>query len=191
MTCDVDAIAHVFHEAAQEVGLRPQKETTGLLQPCPDSDALPQRASLDRLAHVWILHGKDMIFAVTSYLRPAARHPGATTSSTPNLTEQMKQTAGTHDYNATIRNDNSNRSTTNAQARSVATLAQAISCSNVRMVFLRHELFWFCLVQVSAFQFWFIPFVFMANAGPIDDAVHSGVSRPGFVGRRQEYKTQA
>ena len=108
-----------FHEAAQEVGLRPQTETTGLLQPYRDSDGLPQRASLDRLAHVWILHSKDMIFAVTSYLRPAARHPGATTSSTPNLTEQMKQTAGTHDYNATIRHDNSNRSTTNTQARSV------------------------------------------------------------------------
>ena len=35
---------------------------------------------------------------------------------------------------------------------SVAILAQAISCSNVRMNFLRHELFWFCLVQVSTTQ---------------------------------------
>ena len=37
--------------------------------------------------------------------------------------------------------------------RSVAILAQAISCSNVRCVFPVHELFWFCLVQVSTTQF--------------------------------------
>ena len=39
---------------------------------------------------------------------------------------------------------------------SVAILAQAISCSNVRMVFLRYELFWF-------------PSAFMANTRQIDD----------------------
>ena len=33
---------------------------------------------------------------------------------------------------------------------SVASLAQAISCSNVRGVVPVHEMFWFCLVQVSS-----------------------------------------
>ena len=32
---------------------------------------------------------------------------------------------------------------------SVAISAQAISCSNVRIGFLRHELFWFCPVPLS------------------------------------------
>ena len=36
---------------------------------------------------------------------------------------------------------------------SVAILVQAISCSNMRGVFPVHELFWFCLVQVSTSQF--------------------------------------
>ena len=35
----------------------------------------------------------------------------------------------------------------------VAILAQAISCSNVRGDYPVHELFWFCLVQVSTAQF--------------------------------------
>ena len=51
--------------------------------------------------------------------------------------------------------------------QSVAILAQAISCSNVRMIFLRHELFWFCLVQVSTTQFCCFPPFLMAR---IDDA---------------------
>ena len=46
-------------------------------------------------------------------------------------------------------------------------LAQVISCSNVRMIFLRHELFWFCLVQVFTTQSCCFPPVLMAR---IDDA---------------------
>ena len=45
-----------------------------------------------------------------------------------------------------------------------AILAQAISCSNVRMIFLRHELFWFCLVQVSTTQFCWCPLAFITRA---------------------------
>ena len=49
----------------------------------------------------------------------------------------------------------------------VAIVDQAISCSNVRMIFLRHELFWFCLVQVSTTQFCWFPPAFIAR---LDDA---------------------
>ena len=59
--------------------------------------------------------------------------------------------------------------------QSVAILAQAISCSNERMIFLRHELFWFCLVQVSTTQFCWFPHAFMANACPFVDAEHANV----------------
>ena len=40
---------------------------------------------------------------------------------------------------------------------SVAILAQANSCPNVRCVFPVHELFWFCLVKVSTTQFCCLP----------------------------------
>ena len=53
---------------------------------------------------------------------------------------------------------------------SVAILDQAISCSNVRVIFLLHELFWFCLVQVSTTYFCCFPPAFMANARSFDDA---------------------
>ena len=53
---------------------------------------------------------------------------------------------------------------------SVAILAQASSFSNVRTILLRHELFWFCLVQVSTAQFRCLPLVLMA---PVDDASDS------------------
>ena len=46
----------------------------------------------------------------------------------------------------------------------MAILAQAISCSNVRGVFPVHELFWFCLVQVSTIQFCGFSFFLMARA---------------------------
>ena len=47
---------------------------------------------------------------------------------------------------------------------SVAMLVQATSCSNVRGVFTVHELFWFCLVQVTSTQFRCFPPVLMARA---------------------------
>ena len=46
---------------------------------------------------------------------------------------------------------------------SVAMLAQAISCSNVRDVFPFTELLFFCLVQMSAMQFCSLPPVLMAS----------------------------
>ena len=46
---------------------------------------------------------------------------------------------------------------------SVAILAQAISCLNVRGVFPVHELFLFCLVQVSTTQFCCFSFFLMAR----------------------------
>ena len=52
---------------------------------------------------------------------------------------------------------------------SVATLAQAISCSNLRMFFLRHKLFWLCLVQVSTTQFCCFPLVLMARVDDVSD----------------------
>ena len=45
----------------------------------------------------------------------------------------------------------------------MGSLAQAISCSNVRGVFPVHELFWFCLVQVSTTQFCSFPAFLMAR----------------------------
>ena len=45
------------------------------------------------------------------------------------------------------------------KVRSVAILAQAISCSNVHSVFSVHERVWFCLVQVSTTQFCSFPFL--------------------------------
>ena len=45
----------------------------------------------------------------------------------------------------------------------ISLLAQAISCSNVRGVFPVHELFWFCLVQVSTTQFCSFPSFLMAR----------------------------
>ena len=48
---------------------------------------------------------------------------------------------------------------------SVAIMAQTISCSSVRMILLRHELFWFCLVQVSTTQFCCFPPLLMASVG--------------------------
>ena len=48
-------------------------------------------------------------------------------------------------------------------AVSVAILAQAISCSNVRGVFPVHERFWFCLVQVSTTQFCCFPSFLMTR----------------------------
>ena len=50
-----------------------------------------------------------------------------------------------------------------ASTRSVAIVAQATSCSNVRGVFPEHELFWFCLVQVSTTQFCSFSPVLMAR----------------------------
>ena len=84
--------AHVCHDAAQEARLRSQRETAGLLQPRPDTDGLPQRASRDRPTDSWIPCGKDVVpevwdFAFTSCLRPAARNLGPTTSPTQNLGE--------------------------------------------------------------------------------------------------------
>ena len=58
---------------------------------------------------------------------------------------------------------------------SVAVLAQAISCSNVRMIFLRHELFWFCLVQVFSTQFCWFPPSFLVIARPVAGADHANV----------------
>ena len=46
---------------------------------------------------------------------------------------------------------------------SVAKVAQAISCSNVHDVCPVHELFWFCLVQVSTTQFCIFPSFVMAR----------------------------
>ena len=57
--------------------------------------------------------------------------------------------------------DASSRST--PSIRSVAILAQAISCPNVGGVFPVHELFWFCLVQVSTTQFCSFSPVLMAS----------------------------
>ena len=48
--------------------------------------------------------------------------------------------------------------------KSLAILAQAISCSNVRGVFPVHERFWFCLVQASTTQFCSFPSFLMARA---------------------------
>ena len=49
-----------------------------------------------------------------------------------------------------------------------------MSCSNVRMIFLRHVLFWHCLVQVSTTQFCCFP-AFMAR---VDDASDKPVPVP-------------
>ena len=57
-----------------------------------------------------------------------------------------------------------------SSVESVAILAQASSCSNVRAIFLRHKLFWFCLVQVSTTQFRCFPLVLVAR---VDDASDS------------------
>ena len=48
--------------------------------------------------------------------------------------------------------------------------SNSVSCSDVRVIFLRHWLFWFCLVRVLATQFCCCPPAFMANARPFDDA---------------------
>ena len=70
--------SHVLYEAAQEAGLRPQKETTGLLQPRPDSNELPQRVSHHQLTDVWILHGKDMIPEAWDFRRYLLPSPSCT-----------------------------------------------------------------------------------------------------------------
>ena len=72
------------------------------LQPRPEPDGLPHRASHDRPADVWIPHGKDMIpeawdSAVTSSLRPATRNPGPTTTPTQNLAEHENLKRTLHD----------------------------------------------------------------------------------------------
>ena len=56
---------------------------------------------------------------------------------------------------------------------SVAIRAQAISCSNVRGVVPVHEMFWFCLVQVSSTAFCSFPPVLMAS---VDDGSHVLIS---------------
>ena len=78
------------------------KKKAGLLQPCPESDGLPHWASLDQPADIWIHHANDMIpeawdFAVTSCLRPAARNPGPTTTSTQNFAEYENLRRTFHD----------------------------------------------------------------------------------------------
>ena len=47
--------------------------------------------------------------------------------------------------------------------KGISLLAQAISCSNMRGVCPVHELFWFCLVQVSTTQFCSFPSFLMAR----------------------------
>ena len=79
-----------------------QKEKACLLQPRPERDGLPHRASHDRPADVWIPHGKDMIpeawdSAVTSSLRPATRNPRPTTTPTQNLAEYENLKRTLHD----------------------------------------------------------------------------------------------
>ena len=59
---------------------------------------------------------------------------------------------------------------------SVAILAQAISCSNVRCVFPVHERFWFCLVQVGTTQFCSFPSFLMARASDGTDVPVSPVA---------------
>ena len=88
-TADTVRLAHVVYKAAHEAGLHPQKEKVGLLQSRSASDGLPQRASVDRPADVWIPHQ-----TVTSRLRPASRSPGPTTTAIQNLTdyETVKRT---------------------------------------------------------------------------------------------------
>ena len=49
-------------------------------------------------------------------------------------------------------------------SESAAILAQAISCSNMRITLLHHELFLFCLVQVSATQICCFPPAFMMQS---------------------------
>ena len=51
------------------------------------------------------------------------------------------------------------------KALTVAISAQAISCSNVHGVFPVHELFWFCLVHLSATQFCSFQSLLMSCAG--------------------------
>ena len=58
---------------------------------------------------------------------------------------------------------------------SVAILSQAISCSNVRGVFPVHELFRFCLVQVSTTQFCSFPSFLVARASDGTDVPVSSV----------------
>ena len=58
-----NAVDHIFYEAAQEAGLRPQKEKADLLQPRPDSDDFPQRASHDRPADARISDFADQLQA--------------------------------------------------------------------------------------------------------------------------------
>ena len=62
---------------------------------------------------------------------------------------------------------------------SVATLAQAISCSNVQRLwfFLRHELFWFCLVLSECLQPSFGVFHLFSwlTRATIDEAIHTSV----------------
>ena len=48
--------------------------------------------------------------------------------------------------------------------KGISLSAQAISCPNLRGVFPVHELFWFCLVQVSTTQFCSFPSFLMARA---------------------------
>ena len=57
--------------------LCPQKENAGLLQPRPDTDGLLQRGGFDRIADVWIPHGKDMIpeARLRGHLLPPPRGP--------------------------------------------------------------------------------------------------------------------
>ena len=58
---------------------------------------------------------------------------------------------------------------------SVVLVAQAISCSTVRGVFPVHELFWFCLVQVSTTQFCSFSSFLMARVSDGTDVPESSV----------------
>ena len=67
---------------------------TAFLQPCHDSDALPQRASFDRTADVWIPLGQDSTleawdFAIKSCLRPAAGKPRLQMAPAQNLADYV------------------------------------------------------------------------------------------------------
>ena len=91
---DTLRVAHVFQEAAQKAGLWPQKKEAGLLQPRPDSDGPPQRASPNRLADVWIPYWNDMITRSLGFCRylmppPSETEPRPTSSSTQHLVKRM------------------------------------------------------------------------------------------------------
>ena len=55
-----------------------KKGKAGLLQPRPDTDRLPQRASLDRAADAWSPHGGDVVMGRGSRSLPASAQRGET-----------------------------------------------------------------------------------------------------------------